>query len=186
MLVPEHLDFDVARVDDELLDEHAIVAERGLGLRSCPRKTLADLTGRMGDAHALAAAAGGGLDHHRVADRLGDIDRLLLVVDDAEMAWHGRHFRGGRSLLAFDLVAHGGDRLGIGTDENDAGSGERRGKGFALGQKSVARMHRLGAALPAGSHDLVDDEVAFSGRRRPNGIAVSAICTCRASRSASE
>ena len=33
VLVAEHLDFDVARIDDEFLDEHAVVAERGLGLR---------------------------------------------------------------------------------------------------------------------------------------------------------
>jgi hypothetical protein len=32
-----------------------------------------------------SAAAGGGLDHHRVADLLGHRDRLGIVGDDAEM-----------------------------------------------------------------------------------------------------
>jgi hypothetical protein len=31
MLVAQHLDFDVAGIDDELLDEDAVVAERRLG-----------------------------------------------------------------------------------------------------------------------------------------------------------
>jgi hypothetical protein len=32
MLVAEHLDFDVAGIDDEFFDEDAVVAERGFGL----------------------------------------------------------------------------------------------------------------------------------------------------------
>ena len=31
MLVAEHLNFDVARIDDELFDEHPVIAERSLG-----------------------------------------------------------------------------------------------------------------------------------------------------------
>ena len=79
----------------------------------------------MGDAHALAAAAGRGLDHHGIADLVGDPDRLGVVLDHAEMAGHGRDLGGGGRLLGFDLVAHGGDRPGIGADEDDAGLGQR-------------------------------------------------------------
>ena len=38
----------------------------------------------MGDAHPLAAAAGGGLDHHGIANGVGNLDRVLPVFDDAE------------------------------------------------------------------------------------------------------
>ena len=69
-------------------------------------------------------------------------------------------------LLAFDLVAHRGDGLGIGPDEGDAGLGQRLGEGFALGEKAVARMHGLGAGLLAGCDDLVDDQIALRRRRR--------------------
>ena len=80
VLVAEHLDLDVARVGDELFDEDAVVAEarRGLGLRA--GKAFGDLAGGIGDAHALAAAAGRGLDHHRIADLVGDADRLLRAL----------------------------------------------------------------------------------------------------------
>ena len=99
VLVAQHLDFDVARIGDELLDEDAIVAEARFRLRSRARKTFGDLAPVEGDAHALAAAAGGGLDHHRVTDLIGDGDRLLVVLDHAEMAGNGRDLGARRRLL---------------------------------------------------------------------------------------
>jgi hypothetical protein len=167
-----------------------------MNTRSSPKLDLAseraevkpslDLLGRIGDAHALAAAAGRGLDHHRIADLVGDLDGLLGVGDLAEVAGHGRHLGLGGRLLALDLVAHGGDRLGVGTDEDDAGLRQRDGEGLALGQEAVARMHGLGAGLLAGLHDLVDHQVGLGGGGGPISTASSAISTCRPSRSASE
>ena len=122
----------------------------------------------MRDPHALAAAAGGGLDHHRIADLVGDLHRVLVVLDDAEIARHGRDVGLGGRLLGFDLVAHRGDRAGVGADEDDAGLGQRPREGLALGQEAVAGMHRLGAGLAAGLDDLVDHQIAFGRRRRPD------------------
>ena len=120
----------------------------------------------MRDPHALAAAAGGGLDHHGIADLVGDLHRMLFVLDDAEMARHGRDLglRGG--LLGFDLVAHRGDRAGVGADEDDAGRLKRARKRFALGQEAVAGMHGLRAGLAAGLDDLLDHQIALGGGRR--------------------
>ena len=56
VLVAEHLDLDVPRVFDEFLDEDAIIAERGFGLRARAREALRHLVGLGGDAHAFAAA----------------------------------------------------------------------------------------------------------------------------------
>ena len=153
-------------IDDEFLDEDAVVAERGLGLGLGEVEAFGDLGGRMRDPHALAAAAGGGLDHHRIADLVGDLHRVLFVLDDAEIARHGRDVGLGGRLLGFDLVAHRGDRAGIGTDEDDAGLGQRARKGFALRQEAVAGMHRLGAGLAAGLDDLLDHQIALGRRRR--------------------
>ena len=168
MLVAEHLDLDVARIDDEFLDEDAVVAEGGLGFGFRELKAFRDLGPRMRDAHAFAAAAGGGLDHHGIADLVGDLYRVLVVLDDAEMARHGRDLGLGRRLLGFDLVAHRGDGVGVGPDEDDAGLLQRARKGFALRQEAVAGMHGLRAGLLAGLDDLVDQEIAFGGGRRPD------------------
>ncbi len=169
VLVAEHLDFDVARVGDEFFDEDTVIAERGLRLRLGAGEAFLHVGLTIGDAHALAAAAGGGLDHHRVADFLGDLDRLEVVADDAEMAGHGRHLGGGRRLLRLDLVAHGGDGLRVRPDEHHARGLQRFREGLALGQKAVAGMHGLRAARLAGGDDLVDQQVALGRLGRTDG-----------------
>ena len=65
MLVAEHLDLDVARLLDELLDEHAVVAEAVEALALHAVEALAHVLLVPREAHALAAAAGRGLHHHR-------------------------------------------------------------------------------------------------------------------------
>ncbi len=82
------------------------------------------------------------------------------------MPGNGRHPCGGGDLLALDLVAHGGDRVLIGADEDNAGLRQCAGKRLALGEKAIARMHRLGTRLLAGGDDLLDDEIALRGGRR--------------------
>ena len=94
VLVAEHLDFDMTRIDDELLDEDAIVAERGFRFRSRAREALGDFEAGMGDAHALAAAAGGSLDHHGIADFIGDFGGMFGRLDHAEIAGHRRDLGG--------------------------------------------------------------------------------------------
>src|SRR5829696_3987070 len=62
VLVAEHLNLDVARLGDKLLDEDPVVAEGARGLRLRSRKALRDLSRRIRDAHALAPASRGRLD----------------------------------------------------------------------------------------------------------------------------
>ena len=154
----------MARIDDEFLDEHAVVAERRLRLRLGAREAFGDFVARMGDAHALAAAAGRRLDHHGIADLVGDLGGVLGALDHAEIAGHGRDLGGVGEFLRFDLVAHRLDGVGVGADEDDAGGFERLRKGGALGEEAVAGMHGLGARSSAGVDDLVDDEIGFGGR----------------------
>ena len=56
----------------------------------------------------------------------------------------------------------------IGPDEDDAGCRKRARKGLALGQEAVAGMHGFGAGLAAGLDDLLDHQIAFGRRRRPD------------------
>ncbi len=168
VLVAEHLNFDVAGIDDEFFDEDPVIAERRFRFGLGEAKAFGDLGSRMRDPHSLAAATGGGLDHDGIADLVGDLDRMFFVLDDAEVARHRRDFcfRGG--FFRFDLVAHGGDGAGIGSDEDDSRLGERARKGFALGQEAIAGMHGLRAGLAAGLDDLVHHEIAVRSRRRPD------------------
>src|SRR6185312_3009158 len=70
--VAEHLDLDVARLLDILLDKDPVVAKARAGLARRAAPALAQLGVVAGDAHALTAAARRRLEHDRVADVAGD------------------------------------------------------------------------------------------------------------------
>ncbi len=120
----------------------------------------------MRDPHALAAATGGSLDHHRIADLVCDLGGMHRVFDHAEIAGHGRNLGRGCRFLGFDLVAHRFDGAHIRADEGDVRFLQRLGERRALGQKAVARMHRFGAGLFAGFDDFIDDEIGLRRGRR--------------------
>ena len=79
--VAHHLDLDVARVLQVLLDVDRAVAERRQRLVLGQAEELGELLGVLRDAHALPAAAGRGLDDDRKADLLGEGQRLVRVLD---------------------------------------------------------------------------------------------------------
>src|SRR3546814_10321603 len=68
LAVGQHLDLDVARVLEELLHVHHVVAERGLGFGLGGGDGVVERGLGVHHAHAAAAAAAGGLDDHRIAD----------------------------------------------------------------------------------------------------------------------
>ncbi len=81
MGVTQNLNFDVARLRYEFLDKDAVVA-KGVGRLVFRRlKAFTRLFVVPRDAHTLAAAPGGGLDHHGIADLTRDLDRLVRVPD---------------------------------------------------------------------------------------------------------
>ena len=75
--VAQHLDFDVARTFDELLDEHGAVAECRQRLRRRPPEVLLHLVHFADDAHPATAAAERRLEDDRKAVLAAEIDRLF-------------------------------------------------------------------------------------------------------------
>ena len=120
MLVAEDLDFDVARLLDEFFDEDAVVAEAVGGFVLGGLEPLARFNVVIGDAHALAAAARGRLDHHGIADLVRDFDGFFGVLDQAHVAGNAGHARLGRQFLGGDLIPHRGDGVRVRADESDA------------------------------------------------------------------
>src|SRR5262245_20351128 len=98
VLVAKNLDLDMTRIDDVLLDEDSIVAEGGPRFGRCEPESLLDLNSRAGDPHALAAAAGGCLDHDRKADLARNANRIVGILDHTEMTGHRRNAGSGRRL----------------------------------------------------------------------------------------
>jgi hypothetical protein len=186
VVIAEDLDLDVARPLEVALEEQRVVAE-GAG-----RLALGRLEGRRqlvrspDDAHALAAAAGRGLDQQREADRqaLAAQARDLLIV--AVIAGHHRHAGGDRALLGRLLRAEERDHQRRRADEGQAGGRHRLGEVGVLRQEAVAGVDRVGAALGRRRDQPLDQQVAVAGRRRAQPDRASASRTWGASTSASE
>ena len=156
MAVGQHLDLDVARLAHVTLEEHPVVAEGGARLAPRPLERLAQVALVERDAHALAAAAGRGLDHQRVADRGGVRRRASGSRDRLGVAGHDADAGLGREALGRELVAHGPDRCGRRADEDDPAAVERLGEVGVLGEKAVARVDRVGAGPARRLDDPVD------------------------------
>ena len=100
---------------DVLLDQHRVVTERCQRLALRRGHRLVVLPRRAHDAHALAAAAGGGLDQHRVAEGLRPRSARRRSTTGRRHAGRHRDLAGG--VLAAHLVHHVGGRA----DQRDAG-----------------------------------------------------------------
>ena len=91
MAVGHDLEFDMVGIEDEFLDVNVTVAESLFRFvpRAVKRTDQARLVVRR--AHAAAAAAGNGLDHHGIADLPCDLHRLFFTLHDAVAARDNRH-----------------------------------------------------------------------------------------------
>ncbi len=173
--IGEHLHFDVAGRRDIFLDQHAVVAERILGLAlGCFQPGLE--IGMLVDApHPLAAATGDGLDQHRIADLISLLLKEGRLLPIAVIARHHRHPGPLHQRLGAAFQSHGADRVRRRTDEDQAGLRTRLGELGVLRKKSVARMHTLRAGLPCHLDQLVDAKIAFGRCRRPDRISLVAL-----------
>ena len=164
MFVAHHLNFDMARVENEFLYKNPVVAKGGFGFGLDRRKALLDLLVIGRDTDTLTAAARRCLDHHRIADFIGNLDGVLSAFDQAHMARHGRNtgFRG--QFLGADLVAHRLNGVRVRPDEGNAFLLQPLGEFGVLRKEAEARMHRLSAGLLHRIDDLVHDKIGFRCR----------------------
>jgi hypothetical protein len=102
---------------------------------------------RIHHAHALAAAAGAGLEQHRVADAVGLAAQQRGVLVLAVIAGHQRHRGLFHQLLG--RAAHRADGRRRRADEDEAGLGAGAREVGVLGQEAVARVDGLGAGFPS-------------------------------------
>ena len=97
-----------------------VVAECALRLRARQVEGRTHLLARSHLAHALAAAAGGSLQHHRIADLFRDLQRAVETLQTFFRTRHERHARLFHGLARPRLGAHHLHGVRAGTDELDA------------------------------------------------------------------
>ena len=145
------------------LDVDPVVAEGRLrfGLRLRPEPL--DLARGGGLAHAPAAAAGLRLEHHRVADRLGDAQRLGRVAHRAVRPGDDRD----ADLLHRDprrgLVVESREHVRRRTDEDEPVLLADLGEVRVLGEEAVPRMDRLRAREERRGHDRGNVQIRLAG-----------------------
>ena len=164
--VAEHLHLDVAGALDQLFQIHLVLAEGGLRL-ALRLRDVADQRRRVADdAHAAPAAAPRGLQHHRVADRLGRGLPASGSSGSGSVAGMTGTPRGDGQLARRDLVAEPAHRLRRRADEGDAGGGAGLGEFRAFGEQPVARMDGVGARALRDAQDLRDGEIRLDRPER--------------------
>mmetsp|Transcript_16026 Transcript_16026/g.49582 ORF Transcript_16026/g.49582 Transcript_16026/m.49582 type:complete len:252 (-) Transcript_16026:138-893(-) len=167
VLVEEDLDLQVLRALDELLHEDPVVAERGRGLARAARKGSVELALGSHDAHAAAAAARRGFEHHGERDVFplhprGDV-RAGFEGVAGPAARGDRHAELRRERPRADLVAERLDGAGGRADPREARGLARGRERRAFGQEAVAGMHERAVRVARGADDGVDVQVRRDG-----------------------
>ena len=172
MGVREHLHLDVPCGRKIALEQQPVIAKGG------PRQTLRGLhrgghfARGVHDLHALAAAARARLDDQREphAPRLFGETRGRLV--GAVIARGHRHADRRHRGLGRALRSHGTNRGGRRSDELKAGIEACLRKLGVLRQKTIARMHRVGAHPHRKLDQLSLVQIALRRRRGPEVIGL--------------
>jgi hypothetical protein len=162
--VAEHLDLDMPRRNDRLLEVEAPVAERRLRLGRRGRVGAVELARRGDEPHPLPASAGRRLQEDGVA-KLARHHPCLLPRDGLssgnERNARGPHLRPGRRL-----VAHLREHLRRRPDKDEVVVGARLREGRVLREEAPAGMDRLAAGGRSGCDHGRDPKVALRRRRR--------------------
>ena len=172
MAIPHELHFEVARVDDVFLQQHALVAKGGLrfALGQCQQRQ--EFRCVIDAAHALAATACAGLDQQRKADALRlalqALRRLVVLV----VTGHTKYAGGARHALALDLGAHGCNCTPVRADEGDAVGLTGVDQFELLRQEAVAGVDRLRAALQRRCDDAIGAQIGVARAGLTNGDGV--------------
>ncbi|MCY1173527.1 hypothetical protein D9M73_136890 [compost metagenome] len=163
VLVGEDLDFHVTWLEQVFLHQHPRIAERRLRLTLGRGQGFGQLADVLDHFHALAAAAGRGLEQHGIADAFAGGAEGLEVLGFTVVARHQRHAGGFHQGLGRGFAAHGVDGRGRWTEEDQAGGFDGAGEPGVLGQKAVAGVYRLCTAGLGGGDQFVDLQVTVGG-----------------------
>jgi hypothetical protein len=161
MRVAQHLDLDMAGALDQLFQIDLVLAEGGAGLALGLRHLAGEIPGRADGAHAASAATPRGLEHDRIADRLGHPGDLIHIVGQRVGGWHDRHADLDGQIARGDLVAEPAHGFGFRADEDDAVGGTGLGEFRTFRQQAVAGVNGVGARQPGHANDLINRQIAF-------------------------
>src|SRR6478752_1522004 len=166
MAIGHDLKFNVARIEDELLQIHLIISKCFLRLMTRTMESRFETGLIMRSAHPAATAASGRLDHHRVAEFPSDFYRLFLCLDDSIAAGRYRHADFARRRASSVLVTHGLHRTRGRADELDVAAFADLHEMRVLSEEPIAGMNCVNVADLGRAHDPIDFQIALKAGRR--------------------
>src|SRR5215213_3601657 len=167
-LIRHHLNLDVSRLLDILLDVNSAVVEsrRSLGGRRLERSP--QLVLGTHDAHAAPAAAGRSLYDDGVTNLAREPESFFFRSDTVRASRHDRQPRFMHRATRFDLVAHEANHVCRWSDELDVAGFADLSDVSRFGEKPVAGMNRIDVENLCGADDGGNVEIALRGRSGPN------------------
>ena len=166
LVVAENLHLDVARAVDQALDVEGAVAEGRRGFAPRGLNGVVHLGREVDAAHAFAAAAGRCLDQDRQADAVDGAAQPFVGLILGRLARHDRNAGRRHQPARLDLRAHARDDGRRRSDEHEWRALAGVGQGRVLGEKTVARVQRVGARGPRRGDEIRNRQIAFGGRGR--------------------
>src|SRR5579883_557105 len=155
-------------VFDEFFDVNPGVAEGFFSLASGGMEAFDEGDIVVGGAHAAAAAASDGFDHHRVADPLGNRQRILFVLYHPVRSRRRGNSRFSRQRAADGFIFQGIHRPRIRADEPDVAAFANIGEMGVLSQETVTGMDSVYISNLGGADDAVDSQVTFASGSAAN------------------
>ena len=160
VVIAQNLHLDMARIVNIFFHVQAAVTEVGDSLCSGAVVRVLEVLDALRHADALAAAAGGRLEHDRIADALGLGDGFVKITQRAVRAERDRNACGDRVALCLGFVAHQTDGCRSRADKRQTGLRDALGKIRILGQEAEARMNGLTAGSQRRRNDIIHIQVA--------------------------
>ena len=166
--VAKHLNLDVARALHVFFDQHRVIAKAVDGLAPAGGQRRCKVRRVGHHPHALAAAAGTGLDQHRVTDGVGLALQQSRVLVGAVVAGHQRHPGQPHQALGLGFQPHGQNGGRRRPNEHQAGIKTGARKFFVFTQETIAGVDGLRPGSLGCRNDVLPAQVAVFGRAAPD------------------
>ncbi len=166
ILIRKDLELDVPGMLHKVFDIHGVIAERQLCLLLGGLEAPLEFLRRIGNPHALAAAAKRCLHDDRVSD-LFRYGRACSGIEDwFRASGDDRHARRSHGIPRLLLVPKLRDNFGIRSDKCNIALLAQFREPAVLRQEPKARMDRVGSCHDGSADDTVHAQITLRGRRR--------------------
>ena len=165
--IGQHLDFDVARIEDVFFDKKFAVFKGGFSFTAGAIKCCPNFGGAVGDFQAASAAARAGLDRDGIAVFRAQMQRCIRRFHRAGCAGNQRNIGSLRHLSRRNLAAHLGHRADGWANKYNPSIETRLGKISIFGQKAITRMDRARASSLGNRNNRFDKQITLAGGRWP-------------------